>query len=1685
MNLKKTLAIWLSSLFLAAFSTLLGGNASAQSMSVRSGQYTLQTGVSQSFDPAAPVKPLPGLSSSADVQSHPSNAFKLKILIKNSAGEPAPGARLFISFYNSGEAPVEMRTDERGYAVLDLHDEELTLPDAHGRTSGTLVFWISAAWDNPNGGLEYLQTIVDQEVDRSAPSEIIVTANLSSIDTDPPDPRENPCFRPGQFNTHLFAQLWTSTAHPEQRWEGEMQIGELNALVPPPNTAIFRLSVNHLVSFESLVQFGLGWVRAGAYDVQGSGVGSDLTSGYLNNGIFDIYAQVEIIPVTHYFRCYAIPYPADPNVGYMLVSREEMRVNRIMGLTPKKRQWYGFPEIQQNYLSFSIVDRDYACSKYYPANFTTNPANTIPWGWSYQANQWNYWQNELSASFAGISMGVRFKGGSGTTTQIRHEYSFQRPSNSNDPSIWWAYRAEPGQCDLMASNRMMLTNDKALQNACGLPWIPQGVPQDTTTASSGVLLLPADACSQPPNPEPLPQVILATVTPTPPPSTPTATPIAPPTVPACEYVLEPRFGRDNSYIWICNIEHIQSNGYRVRFRNDGYNPDGGSAMWCQNGQPCSLPLADGVHLRAQSFSGTNFTTPYGAVQAYDYDPPPTPAPTYCLGDFVWHDANHNGLQDGGEVGMPNVAVTLFRPDGGGSWHTTTDASGRYQVCDLRDGEYGLGFDQPPDYYFTLRDQGDDDALDSDVDSLGEVAFYLSGASQMTWDVGLWLPPTPSPTPTATRTPTHTPTAPATATRTATPTATRTSPPTPTRTATATSTSTPTPTRTATPTATVTRTPSPTATVPPLAVVYVDAALGNDSSTCGATTGSGACQSIGYALANRVAAGGTVSVAAGMYHERITLRAGIKVQGAGASVTTLNGGGGGPVVTADGAAIGAGTVLAGFTITGGQTGQGAGITIRNGAAPVIENNVLAGNTADFGGALHIDASAPIVRNNTIRDNTGTYNAGGIYVWAGAPTLSGNTIQNNTSDWGGGLFVNNSTATITGNTIRDNVATSGGGGLGVYGTTSSAISNNTIENNRASETNPDGGGGGLEVDNQASPILTGNVIRNNVGGLGAGIKMAQAGAAGTFTAHGNLICGNSGYQFYNETATAVDITGNWWGTNTPGAAQLYGPATYSPAIALTISANPPTVVVPGGSTVQATLQGGGYRVPDGTTITWSVSLGTVSPAAGATVNGSTQTTVSSNTPGTAAVSAADACGYTVSTSVNFTDNATLTPTRTPPHTPASPTHAPPTATPTSTTAPVATATSTPVSPATPTPTSPPPPTPTATSPAGPTATPAATPAGGADYATTELGDAWDFAEGDQENISYWSAGITSHAASGGALNLTTTTANSPYFWWDGLNIATATYHRFKIRVKAAAGTAVHAHTYTSTGAYIGYCYVGSAAAGQWALLEKELAGSGCWTGGAVGRLRIGFDQANQTIQIDYVQVEREGGSSPTSTPTPLTPVVTATPTPTAVLPATATPTSTPAAVATTVVLQQGAGGYTGTKATYFDYSAGYNSTAYLKVGFDTGIRALVRFDVSSIPSSATVQQATLALYWDQRSNGNSLTLAAHQVLVDWVDSQASRTYRQTNVPWNTPGLGAGTDYKATPDGARAFTGAETPGKWIDLDVTDMVQSWVQNTANNQGLVLLQNQASGSVTYSFCSELRWSPCVNPPRLTVTYTP
>jgi len=185
----------------------------------------------------------------------------------------------------------------------------------------------------------------------------------------------------------------------------------------------------------------------------------------------------------------------------------------------------------------------------------------------------------------------------------------------------------------------------------------------------------------------------------------------------------------------------------------------------------------------------------------------------------------------------------------------------------------------------------------------------------------------------------------------------------------------------------------------------------------------------------------------------------------------------------------------------------------------------------------------------------------------------------------------------------------------------------------------------------------------------------------------------------------------------------------------------------------------------------------------------------------------------------------------------------------------------------------------------------------------------------------------------------------------------------------------------------------------------------------------------------------------------------------------------------VLQQGVNGYTGTQGTYFDYSGGYNQSSYLYVGADGAVKSLLRFELSSIPTTASVSEASLAVYWRANSNGNSLTLAAQRVLQAWVDSQATRLQRQSGVNWHVAGMGSGSDYLASADGAALLAGAA--GVWISVDVTDMVRAWVQEPASNHGLVLLQAAAGGYVVSAFCSELGWNPCTvtQAPRLTVTY--
>jgi hypothetical protein len=105
--------------------------------------------------------------------------------------------------------------------------------------------------------------------------------------------------------------------------------------------------------------------------------------------------------------------------------------------------------------------------------------------------------------------------------------------------------------------------------------------------------------------------------------------------------------------------------------------------------------------------------------------------TASVGDYVWFDANNNGLQNAGEVGISGVSVTLTHSTGA-SVSTTSNAAGTYSFTGLIPGTYTLTFTTPTDYSATLSNVGADDNIDSDPVN-GTVSVTLT-AGQVKNDV---------------------------------------------------------------------------------------------------------------------------------------------------------------------------------------------------------------------------------------------------------------------------------------------------------------------------------------------------------------------------------------------------------------------------------------------------------------------------------------------------------------------------------------------------------------------------------------------------------------------------------------------------------------------------------------------------------------------------------------------------------------------------------------------------------------------------------------------------------------------------------------------------------------------------------------------------------------------------------------
>ncbi len=115
-----------------------------------------------------------------------------------------------------------------------------------------------------------------------------------------------------------------------------------------------------------------------------------------------------------------------------------------------------------------------------------------------------------------------------------------------------------------------------------------------------------------------------------------------------------------------------------------------------------------------------------------------------IGDRVWLDDDANGLQDPGELGVPDVTVNLCDANGVTVQTTTTDANGIYTFEFLTPGAYKVCFDLgtlPADQLPTAQYAGGDDSLDSDANpftGMTDVTLLDPLEDDPNWDLGIIL-----------------------------------------------------------------------------------------------------------------------------------------------------------------------------------------------------------------------------------------------------------------------------------------------------------------------------------------------------------------------------------------------------------------------------------------------------------------------------------------------------------------------------------------------------------------------------------------------------------------------------------------------------------------------------------------------------------------------------------------------------------------------------------------------------------------------------------------------------------------------------------------------------------------------------------------------------------------------------------
>ena len=137
--------------------------------------------------------------------------------------------------------------------------------------------------------------------------------------------------------------------------------------------------------------------------------------------------------------------------------------------------------------------------------------------------------------------------------------------------------------------------------------------------------------------------------------------------------------------------------------------------------------------------------------------------------------------------------------------------------------------------------------------------------------------------------------------------------------------------------------------------------------------------------------------------------------------------------------------------------------------------------------------------------------------------------------------------------------------------------------------------------------------------------------------------------------------------------------------------------------------------------------------------------------------------------------------------------------------------------------------------------------------------------------------------------------------------------------------------------------------------------------------------------------------------------------------------------------------------------------------TTCRSVIKFDLSSIPSTATIQSADLYLYNPGSPNAHVLSGSQSSL------NRITQNWTETSAVWYY--------FQYTTTGSINVPAATSTYQDYQVDISSMVQSWVNNTFTNNGLLLKLNNETSGGALKFGSR-EYTNASKRPKLVITYT-